>query len=113
VYPSAEGLEVRPAASTGAYRMALRAGILTARRPNTLAFTITDRASHPLPHASVRVDPWMTAMLMRAPAVVSTAAHKEWVAHPVFGMAGSWRGARNRRCSTKRWPRHASAEHLH
>ena len=78
-------------ASAGPYRVALRAGALTARGPNTLAFTISDRAGRAVPHASVRVEPWMTAMAMRAPAVDATPAAGQWVAHPVFGMAGSWR----------------------
>jgi hypothetical protein len=77
--------------SAGAYRVALRAGALTARGPNTLAFTVSDRAGHPLPHTAVRVEPWMTAMAMHSRAVEATAANGQWVAHPVFGMAGSWR----------------------
>jgi YtkA-like protein len=78
-------------ASAGAYRVALRAGALTARGPNTLTFAVTDRAGHQLSRASVRVDPWMVAMPMRARAVDATVARGQWVAHPVFGMAGSWR----------------------
>jgi hypothetical protein len=78
-------------ASAGAYHVTLRTGALTARGPNTLAFTVSDRAGHAVPQASLRVEPWMTAMAMRAPAVDATPAAGQWMAHPVFGMAGSWR----------------------
>lgn len=74
--------------------MALRADAtrLTATGPNDLALTLWDAYGRPVDSAAVEVQPAMEAMRMEVPVVAAQSTGTgRYVAHPTFGMAGSWR----------------------
>lgn len=72
--------------------MALDSGQLIAAGPNTLSFTITDRAGHTIKDATITAHPIMRTMVMDAPSVSATPdGSGHYIARPKFAMAGDWR----------------------
>lgn len=90
--PSASPLH--QSVSDGSYHidLTLASGQLTAQGPNTITFVVRDGSGQALSPSTIRVQLAMTTMAMYAPdCLAQRQLDGTYAAHPLFGMAGSWR----------------------